>query len=83
MGVAQCQADIGAQDAYKVIWHVIQWRLEEYAKRDGTPMPGVTELTQEQIRKLRRTFPEHLREQVAPTPAEVIEAANEKSVIEA
>lgn len=40
-GVAQCQADIDPQDAYKIIWHVVQWRLEELAKRHGKPLPGV------------------------------------------
>lgn len=40
-GVAQCQFDIGAEEAYRVIWHVVQWRLEEYARRDGKPLPGV------------------------------------------
>lgn len=45
-GVAQCQADIGAQEAYKVIWHVVQWRLEEYARRRGIAPPGVIGLEQ-------------------------------------
>lgn len=82
-GVAQCQADIGAQDAYKVIWHVIQWRLEEYAKRDGKPPPGLTKLSEGELLKLRRNFPEHLRPHVAE-PSQVLEAANEpqKSVLE-
>lgn len=79
-GVAQCQYDIGAQDAYKVIWHVIQWRLEEYAKRAGLPPPGVVHMTPEQMHKTRMTFPKHLQE-----PIEVVQeqAANELSVIEA
>lgn len=80
-GVAQCQADIGVQDAYKVIWHVVQWRLEEYAKRDGKPMPGVVKMTAEQLRATRASLPKHLQ-----SPVEVLEeqqAANDsKSVIE-
>lgn len=40
-GVAQCQFDISAEDAYRVIWHVIQWQLEAYAERDGVPPPGL------------------------------------------
>jgi predicted SAM-dependent methyltransferase/ADP-heptose:LPS heptosyltransferase len=80
-GVAQCQYDIGAQDAYKVIWHVIQWRLEEYAKRDGTPPPGLQKLSDEEIRALQRRFPETLRP-VATSPDEAL-LPPEKSVIEA
>jgi predicted SAM-dependent methyltransferase/ADP-heptose:LPS heptosyltransferase len=79
-GVAQCQYDIGAQDAYKVIWHVVQWRLEEYAKRAGRPPPGVIEMSAEEQRKTRLTFPKHLQ-----APVEVVEqnaAENEKSAIE-
>lgn len=79
-GVAQCQWDIGAQDAYKVIWHVVQWRLEEYAKRAGLPAPGVMQMSVEEANKTRLTFPEHLR-----NPDEVVkaEAANDtRSVIE-
>lgn len=76
-GVAQCQYDIGAQDAYKVIWHVIQWRLEEYAKRDGKPPPGV--MSAAELERTRLSLPKHLL-----TPQAVIaDAANEKSVIEA
>jgi predicted SAM-dependent methyltransferase/ADP-heptose:LPS heptosyltransferase len=78
-GVAQCQYDIGAQDAYKVIWHVVQWRLEEYAKRDGTPPPGLVRLTPEQMRATRATFPKHLQN---PEEVMVDEPANEKSVLE-
>jgi predicted SAM-dependent methyltransferase/ADP-heptose:LPS heptosyltransferase len=78
-GVAQCQYDISAQDAYKVIWHVIQWRLEEYAKRDGVPLPGV--MTASELAATRLTLPAHLQ-----NPAAVIEEAQQKqqkSVIEA
>ena len=32
MGVAQCQADIGMEEAAKVIWHVVTWELE---RREG------------------------------------------------
>jgi ADP-heptose:LPS heptosyltransferase len=32
MGVAQCQADISAEQAGKVIWHVVTWELE---RREG------------------------------------------------
>lgn len=78
-GVAQCQYDIGAQDAYKIIWHVVQWRLEEYAKRDGTPPPGLIKLTAEELKATRATFPKHLQD---PQDVMVDEAANEKSVIE-
>lgn len=67
-GVAQCQFDISAQDAYKVIWHVVQWQLEAYAERDGKPPPGVVQLTDEQLRDLRETLPEHVR-----GPAQAIE----------
>jgi predicted SAM-dependent methyltransferase/ADP-heptose:LPS heptosyltransferase len=76
-GVAQCQYDIGAQDAYKVLWHVVQWRLEEYAKRDGKPPPGV--MSAEQVERTRLSLPKHMQ-----NPGQVIEdAANdEKSVIE-
>lgn len=78
-GVSQCQFDIGAQDAYKVIWHVVQWRLEEYAKRDGKPAPGVVQLSPEELRKVHSTLPKHLQ-----APIEVIEeAANDRTVIEA
>jgi len=79
-GVAQCQFDIGAQDAYRVIWHVIQWRLEEYAKRDGTPPPGVQKLTDAEIRALQARFPETLRP-VVSTPDQALRDP-EKSVIE-
>lgn len=79
-GVAQCQYDIGAQDAFKVIWHVVQWRLEEYAKRDGRPPPGV--MSAEECERTRLSLPEYLQ-----GPAEVIsQAANEsreKSILEA
>jgi predicted SAM-dependent methyltransferase/ADP-heptose:LPS heptosyltransferase len=77
-GVAQCQYDIGAQDAYKVIWHVIQWRLEKYASRDGKPLPGV--MTAAELERTRLTLPKHCQ-----GPAQVLEdeAANERSVIEA
>lgn len=44
MGVAQCQADIGPQDAYKVIWHAVQWRIEEYAQAAGIAPAGVVAL---------------------------------------
>ena len=71
-GVAQCQYDIGAQDAYKVIWHVVQWRLEEYALRDGKPPPGVIEMTEEQREKIRETLPGYVA-----NPAEVIAAVEE------
>lgn len=64
-GVAQCQFDISAQDAYKVIWHVIQWRLEAYAERDGIAPPGLTEAPEGAVP--RGTL--HL-----PSPAEVIGA---------
>jgi predicted SAM-dependent methyltransferase/ADP-heptose:LPS heptosyltransferase len=80
-GYAQCQADISAQDAYKVIWHVVQWQLEAYAKRDGRDMPGVVKLSEEQVRKVRGTFPSYMQ-----APAQVIEELEnppEKSVIEA
>jgi predicted SAM-dependent methyltransferase/ADP-heptose:LPS heptosyltransferase len=73
-GVSQCQWDIGPQDAYKVLWHVVQWRLEEYAKRDGLPPPGLVQLSPEELMRVRATLPEHIR-----NPAEVIE----KSAIEA
>jgi predicted SAM-dependent methyltransferase/ADP-heptose:LPS heptosyltransferase len=71
-GVAQCMWDIGAQDAYKVIWHVVQWRLEEYAKRAGLPPPGVTHLTEEQMAALRQTLPGHVA-----SPEQAIEALEE------
>lgn len=79
-GVAQCQYDISAQEAYKVIWHVVQWQLEAYAKRDGLPPPGVIQLTEEQVRKVRGTLPAHMQ-----GPLEVIkdiESPPQKSVIE-
>ena len=79
-GVAQCQYDISAQDAYKVIWHVVQWRLEEYAKRDGTPPPGLVRLTEEQIAKRRGQFPAHLR---APEDVVASTEHSAKMVIEA
>lgn len=75
-GVAQCQYDIGAQDAYKIIWHVVQWRLEKYAKDAGLPPPGVVALTEEQVRQTRATLPKHLT-----APGEVIE--EKRSAIEA
>lgn len=67
-GVAQCQYDIGAQDAYKVIWHVVQWRLEKYAKDAGLPPPGVVELSAEQLAKTRAMLPKYLA-----NPAEVVD----------
>ena len=73
-GVSQCQWDIGAQDAYRVLWHVVQWRLEEYAKRDGTPPPGV--VSAEEAQRIHATLPAHMR-----TPIEVVKSA-EKSAIE-
>jgi predicted SAM-dependent methyltransferase/ADP-heptose:LPS heptosyltransferase len=78
-GVAQCQYDIGAQDAYKVIWHVVQWRLEKYAQDQGLPPPGVAQVDEAELERTRRTLPKYLQD-----PREVIaaEAANEKSVIE-
>jgi hypothetical protein len=75
-GVAQCQMDISAGDAHLVIWHVIQWRLEAYAKRDGKPPPGVVQLTAEQEAQMRATMPELYRP-VAPDPAAVM-AANQE-----
>lgn len=77
-GVAQCQADIDAEGAYKVMWHVIQWQLEKYAKDEGLPPPGVVHLSEEEIAKLRITMPEHVA-----NPAEVIEKQQPKAVIEA
>ena len=77
-GVAQCQYDIGAQDAYKVIWHVVQWRLEKYAKDAGLPPPGVVQMTEEEIRKTRATLPKHLT-----APDEVMAANDDRLVIEA
>lgn len=76
-GVAQCQFDIGAQDAYKVIWHVVQWQLEAYAARDGKPPPGVVKLSREELMRTRNSLPEHLR-----APIDVIEEESHRSVIE-
>lgn len=59
-GVAQCQFDIGAQDAYKVIWHVVQWRLEALATAAGKPLPGVTELSAQEQQAIADTLPKHL-----------------------
>jgi predicted SAM-dependent methyltransferase/ADP-heptose:LPS heptosyltransferase len=78
-GVAQCQYDIGAQDAYKVIWHVVQWRLEEYAKRDGRPPPGVAQVSEAELERTRQTLPKYLTN----PEAVVNEASKPKSVIEA
>jgi predicted SAM-dependent methyltransferase len=77
-GIAQCQMDIGAEDAYRVIWHVVQWRLEEYAKRDGKPPPGVVKLTDEEVARTRAMLPKYME-----NPAQVIqEKPPEKSVLE-
>jgi predicted SAM-dependent methyltransferase/ADP-heptose:LPS heptosyltransferase len=77
-GVAQCQYDIGPQEAYRVIWHVVQWQMEAYAKRDGRDPPGVVELNTEQLRALRAKLPAHLR-----SPAEVTGSHEHRLVIEA
>lgn len=76
-GVAKCQWDIGSQDAYKVIWHVVQWQLEAYAKRDGKAAPGVVQLSREQTMKVRDTLPAHMR-----APVDVLEEEANKSVLE-
>jgi hypothetical protein len=67
-GVAQCQFDIGAQDAHRVIWHVIQWQLEAYARRDGKPLPGVVAVDPDKAERLRGLMPEHVE-----NPAEALE----------
>jgi predicted SAM-dependent methyltransferase/ADP-heptose:LPS heptosyltransferase len=78
-GVAQCQADIDPENAYKVMWHVIQWQLEKYAQERGLPPPGVVHLTEEQARAMRAHMPRHLQD-----PSEVIaQQPTGKSVIEA
>lgn len=77
-GVAQCMYDIGPQEAYKVIWHVVQWRLEEYAKRDGKPPPGVEPMSPEQRKRLLESFPDAIQKM---SPVEVL-AEPERSIIE-
>lgn len=76
-GVAQCQFDIGAQDAYKVIWHVVQWQLEAYAKRDGKAPPGLVKLSREEMMKVRNSLPAHMQ-----APVDVLEEEAQKSAIE-
>jgi predicted SAM-dependent methyltransferase/ADP-heptose:LPS heptosyltransferase len=67
MGVSQCMHDIGAEDAYRVIWHVIQWQLEAYAKERGLPPPGVVHLSAEELKHTREQLPEYMQ-----NPSDVI-----------